>query len=366
MTEEIRVARLVEEGKPFVLGTAPKPKPGPRDVLVKVKSASFVPNVANTTGGKAWYMVPPLPWIYGLDAAGVVEEIGSEVLEVAVGDRVYVNPFLNCGNCYHCRHGNTQFCKYGCLRAYINFTPFGNELQKRYPYGALSQYLTSPAERAAKLPPSIGFDQACRFGYLGTSYAAIRRAGLRAGGTLLINGVTGTLGVQAVQLALGMGARKILGVGRNKTTMKRIEALGQGRIETMSAADGDVAKWVMDRTNGLGAEVMYDCLGHGGDVETTNTAVKAMMFGGKAMLVAGGVSGQVKIDYLDVLNYDRQVNGSFWITDGELDDLIELVANGLVDISAWETEAFPLEKVNDAYRYVAGRPGGFVNVVVNP
>lgn len=366
MAEETRVARLVEEGKPFVLGTAPKPKPGPRDVLVKVKSASFVPNVANMTGGTAGYMLPPLPWIFGLDAAGEVEAAGGEVLEVAVGDRVYVNPYLNCGTCHYCRQGKIQFCKYGCLRAYLNFSPLGNVLQKRYPYGSLSQYLISPAERVAKLTPNITFDQACRFGYLGTSYAALRRGGLKAGGTLLINGVTGTLGVQAVQLALGMGARKILGIGRNKTTMARVNALAPGRVETASFADGDVVQWVRERTEGIGADLLYDCLGYGGDVNTTNTAIKALAFGGRCVLVAGGVPGDIRVDYFEELIYDRQINGSNWITDAELDDMIKLVGNGLIDISTWETAAYPLEKVNDAHRYASGRPGGFVNVVVNP
>lgn len=104
---EIRVARLVSVGQPLEVGTMEKPVPGPKDVLVKVEACSLVPNSYNVVTGKAELSLPPLPCVFGLDAAGTIEAVGNHVLNLRVGDRVYVDPFLTCGTCHQCRRGRT-------------------------------------------------------------------------------------------------------------------------------------------------------------------------------------------------------------------------------------------------------------------
>ena len=66
-----------------------------------------------------------------------------------------------------------------------------------------------------KLPDNVSFEAAARFGYFGTAYAALKKIGVGPGQTLLINGISGQLGLNAASLALAMGATKILGTGRN-------------------------------------------------------------------------------------------------------------------------------------------------------
>lgn len=104
---EIKVARLVEIGKPLQIGKADKPVPGPNDVLVKVEACCLVPNSHNlvTNGGGDDFALPKLPCIFGLDASGVVEAVGDRVFGLKAGDRVYVDPMITCGTCHHCRQG---------------------------------------------------------------------------------------------------------------------------------------------------------------------------------------------------------------------------------------------------------------------
>jgi alcohol dehydrogenase len=99
------VARLVKVGEPLELGTVQKPQPGPTDVLVKVEACSLVPNSKNLVTNKARLPLPNLPCIFGLDAAGTIESVGEHVLNLKVGDRVYVDPFLTCRSCHFCRKG---------------------------------------------------------------------------------------------------------------------------------------------------------------------------------------------------------------------------------------------------------------------
>jgi alcohol dehydrogenase len=402
---QIKVARLVEAGKPLEVGNAPKPTPGPKDVLVKVAACGVVcvprvqrrrfltrsgpappltrplclslpsslllarsPNTSNVCQGSQKVPLPKLPAIFGLDVAGTIEAVGADVLNLKVGDRVYVNPHLTCGTCPQCRRGRKDYCTSGCLRGYFAMSKDGIKLLDQYPYGGLSEYVVSPDHKIAVLPPSIDLKLAARFGYIGTSFGALRKADLGPGKTVLINGVTGTLGVAAVAIALGFGAVRILGVGRNKERLAQVDQMSPGRVVTLSSEDDvDPAQWAKAQTNGVGVDAFIDCLGAGASAESTTELIKgAVKVGGKAVFVAGGAEGTISQTYWDVLMNDIAIIGSMWFTDAEVDELVALVAAGVIDLSALEHKTFALDRVQEALSFAADRPGGFVNVVVLP
>lgn len=106
----IRVARLPEVGQPLRIDKIDKPNPGPKEVLVKVVASSLVPNTPNIINGKGagGPTTPPLaPLGFGLDASGIIEQVGEHVLNLKVGDRVYINPLLICDTCQDCRRGES-------------------------------------------------------------------------------------------------------------------------------------------------------------------------------------------------------------------------------------------------------------------
>lgn len=364
---KINVARLVAPGKPLEVGTADKPVPGPNDVLVKVAACSLVPNSFNVINGYAPFVMQEFPAVFGLDVAGTIEAVGEHVLGLEVGERVYVDPWLTCNTCHQCRRGRTDLCPYGCLRGYMAPTEHGGELINQYPLGGLSEYVLSPAAKVARLPESIDLLTASRFGYTGTSFAALLKAGLGPGKTLLINGVTGTLGVAAVAIALGMGATKILGVGRNREVLERVRQMAPDRVETISSEDGvDLVAWAKACTGDLGVDAMYDCLGMGGDAGGTSALLRAVKDGGGAALVAGGAVGDITQTYMEVLMQDVHAKGSNWFNAAEIDQMIAMIAAGVIDLSYMEHRTFLLSEVNEAFEFVGARPGGFVNVVVLP
>lgn len=393
----MHVARLVKPGQPFEVGTADQPTPGLKDVLVRVAACGIVPNSKNVSNGgmiAQGMPLPTLPAIFGLDVAGTIEAVGEHVLNLKVGDRVYVNPHLTCDTCHQCRKGRRDLCPQGVLRGYFANTPQGQGRLDQYPIGGLSQFLLSPDSKIALLPESIDFPTGARLGYIGTSYAALKKGELGAGKTVLINGVTGTLGVAAVAIALGMGAVKILGIGRNKERLAEVMRLSNvaGRVATRSSEDEwDLIEWVKEQTGGWGVDVMYDCLGVGGDADTTSRLIKeGTKMGGKAILAAGGAEGTLAQSYAEFMTGDRvspfpsslslsskltplssflaqqAIQGSNWFSDGEMDELVALIGSGVVDFSFLQTKPFPLDQVNEALAFAGDRPGGFVNVVVQP
>lgn len=363
---EIRVATLVSLGEPLKIGAVEKPAPGPTDVLVKVAACGIVPNAANIVNGHTKHLIPELPAVLGLDVTGTIEAVGEHVVGLEVGQRVYVDPHLTCGTCKSCRSGRIDLCWWGTLRGYFSNTPLGQPLLRRYPLGGFSEYVVSPDRNIAVLPDSIDLMSAARLGYMGTSFAGLRRARVAPGRTVLINGVTGTLGVAATVLALAMGATKVLGIGRNKDTLERVRKLGPRRVDVVSSDDvEDLAGWVRERTKGQGVDALYDCLGAGASCVSTSALIGAVAAGGRAILVGGSVEGEITQSYIQAYS-DVSVAGSMWFLPGDIDDLIALIDSGVVDLSYLEHHKFPLDQVNEALAFVGARPGGFANAVVVP
>jgi alcohol dehydrogenase len=312
-----------------------------------------------------------LPAIFGLDASGTIEAVGLHVLNLKAGDRVYVNPHLTCGTCAYCRRGRPDHCRSGALRGYFALQPDAT-LLNQYPIGALAQYLISPAPKVHVLPDSIDFPTGARLGYIGTSFGALKKGGLAPGKTLLVNGATGTLGVAAVAIALGFGATKIIGIGRNKERLAKLGGLSpiKGRILSISTEDLDgdeLVNYIKEQTEGAGVDVMFDCLGVGGKANTTETLFKsAVREGGKVVLAAGGAEGDISQSYWDFFGRDVAILGQVWFTDPEAEEMIAMIGAGVIDFSFLEHQKFKLEEVNDALSAASdgARAGGFSNVVV--
>ena len=365
MTETMRVARLHAPGEPFQIDGMPIPEPGPGQVLVRVRAAGLIPNMRAVVSGEEWYTLPPLPAVYGLDAAGTVEAAGPGVVGWHGGERVYVNPALWCGGCPSCRDGRPLLCDSFSLRGYFSTGPYGTDLQRAYPYGAFSEYLLAPVHSLVRLPDTVSFPQAARFGYLGTSYHALKVAGLEPGRSVIVNGVTGTLGVGSVLLALAMGATRVLGTGRNAAVLERVAALDPGRVQVARVSDTNLETELRAGTDGLGADAMVDCQGRGADIATTVAATKALRKGGRAVMI-GAVSGAPVLDYVWLLITNISITGAVWFTTAEGQEMAAMAGAGTLDLSVWETHAFALEHINDGLAFVAARRGGFVNVVVEP
>ena len=222
-------ARLHAYGSPMTLDRIDVPEPRGTDVLVEVKACGVVPNLARVisnffgTQTPDLKVMPPLPAIFGLDPAGIVAKVGDQVLAIRPGERVYVNPARCCGSCRMCRSGQTLDCPNFTFQGYFGRS---QDIMRAYPYGGLSQFITAPATALVRLPDNVSFEAAARFGYFGTAYAAMRKIGVGPGQSLLVNGITGQLGLCAALLALAMGATKILGTGRNASLLERVKSAG--------------------------------------------------------------------------------------------------------------------------------------------
>jgi alcohol dehydrogenase len=375
-------ARLHKYGEPMRLDRIPIPEPRPTDVLVKVMACGIVPNlarvVANFFGTQTPDLktMPPLPAIFGLDPTGVIEKIGEQVRSIRPGDRVYVNPARKCGSCRMCRSGQPLDCPNFTFQGYFGRS---QEIMKAYPYGGLCQYITAPEDALVKLPDSVSFESAARFGYFGTAYAAMKKLGVGPGQTFLVNGISGTLGLNAAMLALAMGATRILGTGRNVALLNRVKALAPQRIEVFAAGDtknpsdgkapaggaDPLVVWAKSMTDGYGVDCVLDCLPPGASAAAMMRALYTLRRGGRAANV-GAVMEMLPINAFWLMTNRISLQGSVWFTPGEGEEIAAMVAAGTLDVSPLEHRVFPLSQVNAALAGMDNRDGGFTNFIVDP
>ncbi len=367
-------ARLHAYGQPMTLDRIEVPEPRPTDVLVEVKACGVVPNLARvvsnffgtlTPDNK---MMPPLPAIFGLDPAGVVAKVGSQVFGVRPGERVYVNPARACGSCRMCRSGQPYDCPNWTLQGYFGRS---QEIMHAYPYGGLAQFITAPATALVKLPDNLSFEAAARFGYLGTAYAALKKIGVGPGQALLINGISGQLGLNAAQIALAMGSTKILGTGRNQALLDRVKKLSPQRIDVFSVPNAPpgpsdpLVSWAKKATDEHGVDGMIDCLPPGAPASAMMRALFCLRRGGRAVNV-GAVMETLPLNAFWMMTNRIGLQGSVWFTTGEGEDMASMAGVGTLDLSILEHRVSPLSKVNEVLAGMDDRNGGFTNFVIDP
>ena len=362
-------ARLHAVGDPMRIDVVPMPHPGPSDILVAVKACGVVPNLPNVLANwETWFPhqpLPKLPATFGLDAAGVVAAVGSRVHDIEVGERVYINPLRGCGSCKACRTGRITCCRLGIFQGYFGFTSHAQTLFGDYPHGGLGQYQTAPESAVIKLPSTMPFDLAARMGYLGTSYSALCKSRIRPGETLLINGISGTLGVGAVAFALAAGVTRILGTGRDQGLLDRVKALAPSRIEVFSTTTGSIEAWSRSLTGEEGVDVVIDAVGAGAPPAGTLDAMKSLGRGGR-MVIIGGVSALVPVDVKWMMDNSIQLIGSLWFSTAEGQEIADMAGAGTLDLSIFQPKVFPLAQVNALISHIGDREGGFTNFVIAP
>lgn len=369
MTQMMRAARMHEVGQPMRLESVERPRAVGADVVVQVKACGMVPNLGNVLANwPSWcphLPLPRLPAIFGLDPAGVISEVGEQVIGFRPGDRVYVSPVRSCGACSACTDGRRTACRYMTFNGYFGFQPESQLLYDLYPEAGFAEYMRAPQYSLVKLGDDVSFEDAARLGYLGTAYSALKKCGPIAGHSVLINGGTGTLGLGAVLFALAMGASRLFVTGRNGTLLERAKALAPKRIEIFSTDEGRIEPWVRGLTGGAGADFMLDTLGAVASLDVLDDAMHSVVRGGRIVNI-GGTVGKLPIDVKWLMDEQIQFLGSVWFTTAEGNEMVAMLDRGVVDLSILNHRVSSLDDINTAISSVGSGDGGFTTYLVAP
>ncbi len=283
---------------------------GPFDVVVRIGGAGVCRTDLHIMEGQ-WdaAMSPSLPYTIGHENAGWVQEVGSAVTNVAVGDTVILHPTPTCGLCRACRAGNDMHCENS------SFPGLDSD-------GGMAEYLLTSARACVKLDPSTRPQDVAALADAGiTAYHAVRKVVplLYPGTTAVVIGAGG-LGHIGIQCLAALTATTIVVVDRNPDALELAGQLGAN--ETV-VADGSQVDTVKDLTNGLGADVVLDFVAEQG---AENEGFAMTGAGGSYSVI--GYGGELQVPTLDIISTERNIIGNIVGTYNDLAELMVLAQAG--------------------------------------
>lgn len=240
-----------------------KPEIGPTDVLIRIQHAAICGTDLHIYNWDKWAQETiPVPVVIGHEYVGVVEEIGDEVMAVAIGDRVSGEGHIVCGICRNCRAGRRHLCRntqgVGVNRA-----------------GAFADYLVIPAQNAYQIPHNISDEIASILDPLGNAVHTALTFDL-VGEDVLITGA-GPIGLMAAAVARHAGARHIVITDLKQDRLKLAEQMGASLGVNAREFDAQKVMHQLGMREGFdvglemsGSEAaltsMIDCMNHGGNI----------------------------------------------------------------------------------------------------
>ncbi|MEP6959140.1 MAG: zinc-binding dehydrogenase [Nitrospirota bacterium] len=312
----------------------PVPKIGPEEVLVRVKACALNHlDIWVREGNPAYPM--PLPHVSGSDVAGIVEEVGSHVDGITVGQRVVVLPGISCWRCDACLAGRDNFCRsYGLLGAIV--------------HGGYAEYVKVPFRNVLPIPENLSFEQAAAFPLCSVtaSHMLFALAGLQHGETVLIMGAGSGVGVMAIQMAKLAGARVITTVGSDDKIPKAV-ILGADAV--INHTKEKVSERVRLLTEGHGVDVAIEHIGP----EVWDSCLTSLAKGGRLITCGATTGGDVKLNLRYIFSRQLTIKGSYMGTRAELVKVLELMGQGRL-ISVID-RTFPLQEARAAQELMISR-----------
>jgi threonine dehydrogenase-like Zn-dependent dehydrogenase len=368
----------------------------PTDAIIRVTSTNICGSDLHLYEVLGAFMSPGD--ILGHEAMGVVEEVGTAVGSLKVGDRVVIPFNISCGQCFMCDHGLQSQCEttqnrdQGTGAALFGYSKLYGEVA-----GGQAEYLRVPQAQYTHIKvPDDGPDD--RYVYLSdvlpTAWQAVEYAEVPDGGTLVVLGL-GPIGAMACRIAAHRKGCRVIGVD---LVDERINRARPYCVEVINLRTDDAEEIVKSHTDGRGADSVIDAVGmeaHGSPIAETmqtaagflpspvgrvvmkqagvdrlaafNSALSLVRRGGTISLsgVYGGAADPINMMTL----FDKQIqlrmgqaNVKRWVPD-----IMPLLTDeDPLGVEQFATHRLPLAAAPDAYETFQKKEDGMVKVVLTP
>ena len=334
------------KGAPVELTTILVPDPGPGEALVKVQSCGVCHTDLHYREGG---INDDFPFLLGHEAAGIVEAVGDDVRDLAVGDFVILNWRAVCGSCRACLRGRPWYCFNTHNAAQKMTLADGTPLSPALGIGAFVEKTLVHAGQCTKVdrtasPAAVGL-LGC--GVMAGLGAAINTAGVTRGDTVAVFGCGG-VGNAAIAGSKLAGASMIIGVDIDDRKLEWARSIGA--THTINSSGVDAVEAIHGLTGGVGVDVAIEAVGR---PETYTQAFYARDLAGTVVLV-GVPRPEMRLDLplLDVFGRGGSLKSSWYgdcLPSRDFPMLVDLYLQGRLDLDAFVSETIGLGDVEAAF-----------------
>lgn len=311
----------------------PDPEPGPREVVVRLDHAALNHLDLDICNGVAGMQVV-FPHVLGTEGVGVIEAVGAGAQAWTAGQRVGTFAFRTCGDCPGCRSGRENMC--------ARVTTLGGQQ-----WGAYAERIRVRDDQLVALPDALSFEDAMASYKLATAWEGlVETAALQPGESVLVTGAGGGVGSAAVVLAHHLGARVIAASGSDEKN-ERLTALGADDVINYQAEP--LADALARIAGDDGVDAVFDVAAGPHLV----TAVRALRWGGRAVVVGAHGGKLIEVDMLDLFRRHVAIHGCGRYTRAILAAVFEARCTGLPKPPVHAV--FPLAEAADAHRVMHSR-----------
>ena len=324
--------------------------PGPGEVIVKIMAAGVChSDITAASGAFGW----PAPAVLGHEGAGIVDQIGTGVTNVEVGDHIIVSTLAACGMCKACGAGKPTRCRLTLGNMAQPFTLDGEACWNFAGASVFTERTVIKAIQAVKIPDDVPFTSACLVGcgVMTGAGAVMYRSNVEVGQTAVVYGCGG-VGLSAVLVGVALGAR-VVAIDPHPAALDRARQLGAEHC--LSGGDDAGVKHVgpvpidqavRDITDG-GAHVTLDAVG---SPVIAATAVRSLRRRGRHVQV-GLLLGEDAMTALPmnvVIAQELEIYGSHGMAAVDYPAMLELITSGLLQPERLIGSVIGLEEAGEA------------------
>ena len=287
--------------------------------------------------------------IMGHEAAGDVVEVGENVTKWKPGDRVAINPQINCEECVQCKKGLPHLCDHSLL--------IGSSM-RGFLDGAMCEYLVMHEKQLYHLPDEVSYDYGTFLDPLGNAIHLINRGGVKLGDKVVIMGV-GTIGLLAVQTAKLAGAVKVIAVDLSEYKLGIAKELGADVC--LKSDSPDFMDRIKEETDGIGPDVVVEAVG----ISVTYNLALNMCRKRGTVIALGFTKPQLDLAIQQIIYKELNVLGSTGYAD-ECGTTLEYMRKNMVNLEKVITHRLPLEKVKQGFDLLCEKDSKAIKVILNP
>lgn len=273
------------------------------------------------------------PIVPGHEISGVIEEVGPDVKEFSIGDRVASLIYDPCGKCEFCLSGNENLC--------VNKRTYGENLD-----GGYAEYIRVTERSLVKVPENVSAEGAAISACVtGMVYNALYRVGgLRSGMNVLITGSGGGVGAHAIQIAKAIGATVIAETSSEWKSVK-IRELGADHVVTSGERFDRKVKEIL----GDGVHVALENVG----IHTFESSLRSLRTSGRLVVIGNVTPEPVSLPLGLIILKGNSIAGSISSTREDVKMALRLTSEG--KIKPIVDRRVPIEKINEAYDDMLGK-----------